>query len=214
MARSQEFAAAAAVPTAGLTAWQALFDQGGLKVGQTLLLHGGSGGVGSYAIPFAKAAGIRVAATCSTPNVGYVKSLGADRVIDYRSEDVPSATRAWSPGGVDVVIDAVSHGTLPTAFEMLRPGGTLVSIATINGDGDIAGDTAAAQQRGLTKKYALMNPALAHQQFAAMAPLFDAGQVPTPALEVLPWEQVVRAHELVATGHVRGKIVLEVTEQS
>lgn len=208
--KSLDFTAAAAIPTAGLTAWQALFDQAGLKARQTVLINGGAGGVGSYAIQFAKAAGIRVAATCSAGNRAYLQTLGCDCVIDYRSEDIGAAVRAWAPEGVDAVIDAVSHGTLPQALDLLRPGGTLVSIATLNGDGDIAGDMAAAAGRGMQKKFAVMNPTVGHVQYAQIAALLDTGKVRSPVLEVYPWEQVALAHDRVAAGHVRGKVVLSI----
>jgi NADPH2:quinone reductase len=208
--KSIDFTAAAAIPTAGLTAWQALFDQAGLQAGQSVLINGGAGGVGSYGLQFAKAAGIRVAATCSAGNRAYLQALGCDRVIDYRSEDIAAAVHAWAPAGVDVVIDAVSHGTLPQAFDLLKPGGTLVSIATLNGDGDIAGDMAAAAARGMQKKFAVMNPTVGHAQYAQIAALIDSGKVRSPVLEVYPWEQVALAHERVAAGHVRGKVVLSI----
>jgi NADPH2:quinone reductase len=90
---------------------------------QKVLIHGAAGGVGSFAVQFAKNGGLLVAATCGTANVTYVRSLGADRVIDYKTEDVCQAVREWSAEGVDVVLDAVGPATLPQALDMFRPGG-------------------------------------------------------------------------------------------
>ena len=129
--RSLNFAEASAVPVASLTAFQALFlaeKGGGMIPGQKVLIHGAAGGVGSFAVQFAKTGGLLVAATCGTPNLAYVRSLGADRVIDYRTEDTGRAVRDWSAEGVDVVLDVVGSTTLPHALDMLRPGGRLVNI--------------------------------------------------------------------------------------
>ena len=106
MPKSLNFAQAAAVPVASLTAFQALFhaEKGGMVPGQMVLIHGASGGVGSFAVQLAKSGGVLVAATCGTANVAYVRTLGADRVIDYKTEDVSRAVRDWSTEGVDVVL--------------------------------------------------------------------------------------------------------------
>jgi NADPH:quinone reductase len=97
MPKSLNFAQAAAIPVASLTAFQALFhaEKGGMTPGQKVLIHGTAGGVGSFAVQFAKSGGLLVAATCGTANVAYVKSLGADRVINYKTEDVCQDVRDW-----------------------------------------------------------------------------------------------------------------------
>jgi NADPH:quinone reductase len=140
MPKSLSFAQAAPVPVAALTAFQVLFHagKGGMIPGQKVLIHGAAGGVGSFAVQFAKSGGLLVAATCGANNVEYVRSLGADRVIDYKTEDKGRAMRDWSAEGVDVVLDVV--GSLPHALDMLRPGGRLVSILTVTADGDIERD--------------------------------------------------------------------------
>ena len=107
--------------------------------------------MGSFAVQFAKSGGLLVSATCGTSNVAYVRSLGADRVIDYKTEDVRQAVRDWSAEGVDVVLDAVGAATLPQALEMLRPGGRLISILTVTADGDIDHDRKEAERRGFRK---------------------------------------------------------------
>jgi len=138
MPKSLNFAQAAAVPIASLTAFQSLFhtEKGGMIPGQKVLIHGAAGGVGSFAVQFAKSGGLLVAATCRTANVAYIRSLGADRVIDYQTEDVCQAVRDWSAEGVDVALDAVGTATLPYALDMLQPGGRLINILTATVDGD------------------------------------------------------------------------------
>src|SRR5579863_1219473 len=150
MPKSLSFAQAAVVPVASLTAFQALFhtEKGGMIPGQKVLIHGAAGGVGSFAVQFAKSGGLLVAATCGTANAGYVRSLSADRVIDYKTEDIGRAIRDWSAEGVDVVLDVVGSTTLPHALDMLRPAGRLVSILTVTADGDIERDRKEAEERG------------------------------------------------------------------
>jgi NADPH2:quinone reductase len=111
MPKSLNFAQAAAIPVASLTAFQSLFhaENGGMIPGQKVVIHGAAGGVGSFAVQFAKSGGLLVAATCGTANVEYVRSLGADRVIDYKTEDVCRAVREWSAEGVEVVLDGCSR---------------------------------------------------------------------------------------------------------
>jgi NADPH2:quinone reductase len=123
MPESLNFAQAATVPIASMTAFQSLFhsEKGGMIPGQSVLINGAAGGVGSFAVQFAKAGGLLVAATSRTPNVCYVSSLGADRVIDYKTEDIGRAVRDWSREGVDVVLDTVGPATLPQALDMLGP---------------------------------------------------------------------------------------------
>jgi NADPH2:quinone reductase len=214
MPRSIDFANAAAYPLAGLTVWQDLFgpEKGALQAGQSVLIHGGAGGLGSYGIQFAKAAGLHVAATCSTRNLDYVASLGADCVIDYVTQDIVSAARAWAPGGVDVVIDAVGPATLPAALDMIRPGGRLVSVATLTDDGDIAAGQAVAAARGMEKIWAIMSFENVTPQLAEIATLFDQGAVRPPPITIYPLERLAEAHREVETGHVRGKVVIHVAD--
>jgi NADPH2:quinone reductase len=213
MPESLDFASAAAFPLAGLTVWQDLFapEKGALEAGQNVLIHGGAGGIGSYGIQFAKTAGLAIAATCRSANIDYVTSLGADRVIDYQRENIADALRKWRPAGVDMVLDAVGPGTLPDVFEMLRPGGRLVSVATLTDDGDVAGDKAEASRRGFEKIWAIMSFEGVDMQLAEIARLFDCGAIRSPPIRIFPLESVAEAHRLIETGHVRGKIVLRVS---
>lgn len=115
---------AAAIPTTAATAYQALFEMADLESGQTVLVHAGTGGVGSIAIQFAKAAGARVIATASGDGVEITRRLGADEVIDYRQEDFTEKV-----SGVDLVLDTVGGETQRRSFGVLRPGGLLLGIA-------------------------------------------------------------------------------------
>ncbi|HXB68810.1 MAG TPA: zinc-binding dehydrogenase [Candidatus Acidoferrales bacterium] len=180
--------------------------------GQKVLIHGAAGGVGSFAVQFAKSGGLRVAATCGTTNVPYVRSLGAEGVIDYRAEDVGRALRDRSADGVDVVLDAAGPATLPHALDMLRPGGRLVNILTATADGDIERDRKEAERRGFRRIVFLIDFDSAQESMRVITNLIDGGLVHVPPIEVLPLEDAARAHQMIETGHVRGKLVLKVTE--
>ncbi len=213
MPKSLSFAQAAAVPVAALTAFQALFHAkkgGGTIPCQKVLIHGAAGGVGSFVVQFAKSGGLLVAATCGANNVAYVKSLGADRVIDSQTEDIGRAIRHWSAEGVDVVVDAVGSTTLLHALDMLRPGGRLVSILTVNADGDIERDRKEAERRGFRKITFLIDFERARDSMREITNLIDAGLVRVPLVDILPLEDAARAHRMIETGHMRGKLVLRV----
>lgn len=209
---SLSFAQGATIPVAALTAWQSVHSFGELAAGQTILVHGGSGGVGSFAVQFAKAAGARVAATCSTGNVEFVKELGADLVVDYRTQNIEQAMREWAPDGLDVVLDAVSCGTLPSGLTLLRKGGILVSVPTLVGDGDIPADMQRAAELGVRKTFTVMSDKVAREQLAEIGVLIERGVVRTPPLTVLPLEQVADAHAQLEAGGVHGKLILQVAD--
>lgn len=200
---------AAALPVAGVTAWEGLFVSGALEAGHRVLVHGGSGGVGSYAVQLARHAGATVAVTCSRPNADYVRGLGADRVIDYRDESVADAVRAWAPEGVDIVLDAVGQGSLLAAVELTRPGGRVAPIATLDFS-EPAHDAAAAAERGVRIVPTITNHERSGEQLRGLVALLADGHLRAPEIHVVPLDQVQAAHERVQTGHVRGKIVLEV----
>lgn len=128
----------AAIPTAGVTAWHALFSAAGLKAGETVLIHAGAGGVGGFAIQFAVIAGARVIATASGDGLALARRLGADQVVDYRTQDFATAV-----SGVDVVLDLVGGETQTRSYSVLRPGGRLVSAT-------MPPDQALAQAHGVT----------------------------------------------------------------
>jgi NADPH:quinone reductase-like Zn-dependent oxidoreductase len=187
-------AQAAAIPVAGLTAWQALFDRGGLQAGQTALVAGAAGGVGHLAIQFAKRAGARVLGTGSSRNRDYVLGLGADEYVDYAEQDVGSAA-----SDVDVAFDTVGGETTETLLATLREGAVLVTIAS-------AAPEEAARERGVRAEHMVMSPS--SEQLARIAALVAAGEVHVEIAETLALGEVARAHELSESGHTRGKIVL------
>ena len=187
---------AAALPVAGMTAWQALFDRGGLERGQTALIAGAAGGVGHLAVQFAKFAGARVIGTGSSRNRDFVLGLGADEYVDYTQEDVGEAVSA-----VDVAFDTVGGDTTQALVPTLREGGILVTIAN-------APPEQAARARGVRAELLVQSPS--SEQLARIAELVAGGEVRVEISDVLPLTEVKRAHELSESGHTRGKIVLTV----
>lgn len=187
---------AAAIPVAGLTAWQALFDRGGLQRGQTALIAGAAGGVGHLAVQFAVHAGARTIGTGSARNRDFVLGLGAERYIDYAEQDI-----AESGEEVDVAFDAVGGETTASLVATLRKGGVLVTIAG-------APPEQAAIERGARAEMLVMSPNKG--ELARIAELVDDGAVHVEIAQVLGLADVRRAHALSESGHTRGKIVLTV----
>jgi NADPH:quinone reductase-like Zn-dependent oxidoreductase len=185
---------AAAIPVAGLTAWQALFDRGGLHSGQTALVAGAGGGVGHFAVQFAKVAGARAIGTGSTRNREFVLGLGADEYVDYTQHDVGDAV-----SGADVAFDTVGGDTTASLLPAVREGGMLVTIA-----GDPHEE--AARERGVRAELLVMSPK--SEQLARIAELVASGDVRVEIAEAMSLADVKRAHELSEGGHVRGKLVL------
>ncbi len=203
------YAEAAAIPTAGITAWEGLFEAGQLKAGQKLLVHGGAGGVGSYAIQLARHAGAEVAATCGPDNLDYVRSLGAALAIDYRAGKVGAALAQWAPQGVDLILDAVGQGSLPQAADMVRRGGIIAPIATLIAD-EKPHDARHAAEGEVRIVPTMSNYARSGAQLRQLVALCGAAALRPPPLSILPLQQAAEAHRRVQSGHVRGKIVLEV----
>lgn len=202
-------AEAAGLPTAGTTAYGGLVDVGGLGAGQTVLVNGGAGGVGSVAIQIARALGARVSATCSPVNDDYVRSLGADVAIDYR-RGAADAVRRWAPDGVDLVLDAVGVGSLlPHAADIVKEGGCYVAIETLISEPSTV-ETAAAAKYGIRLVSNMVAIERLHEHLAGLAQLIGEGKVRAPATEVMPLGQVAEAHARIRAGHVRGKIVLKI----
>jgi NADPH:quinone reductase-like Zn-dependent oxidoreductase len=186
---------AAAIPVSGLTAWQALFDRGGLQSGQTLLVAGAAGGVGHFAVQFGKHAGARVIGTGSARNREFVLSLGADGYVDYASEDVAEVV-----SDADVVFDTVGGETTKTLVPAVREGGTIVVIAG-------APPEAEAAERGARAELLIMSTSA--EQLAKIAELVAAGEVKVEIAGTFSLSQVAQAHELSEAGHTRGKLILE-----
>jgi len=196
---SLDFVEAAAVPTAGLAAWQALFDTARLQPRQTVLIHGAAGGVGSFAVQFAKWKGARVIGTASGNHLDFVESLGADEVIDYRVHRFEDKVR-----DVDVVLDTVGGDTTQRSWQVLKPGGFLVSLITMIPEGE-------PEKHGVRGAH-LASRADGHQ-LAEIARLIDAGYVRPAVTTVLPLSEARKAHEMSQTHHMQGKIVLRVAPE-
>ncbi|MEU7281589.1 NADP-dependent oxidoreductase [Streptomyces sp. NPDC045431] len=188
---------AAALPLAGLTAWQGLVDAARLEAGQRVLIHRAAGGVGHLAVQIAKARGAHVIALASEPKHAFVRSLGADEVLDYRTTDYAGAVR-----DVDVVFDSSSEGT--RSLEVLRPGGTLVSIME-HWNRELAARIEAAGRR-----FAGVSVEPDYASLEAMAALVDSGRLRPHIAETFPLEEAAKAHELVGSGRVQGKVVLTI----
>jgi NADPH:quinone reductase-like Zn-dependent oxidoreductase len=187
---------AAALPVAGLTAWQALYDKGGLERGQTALIAGAAGGVGHFAVQFAAQAGARVVGTGSARNREFVLGLGADEYVDYTQQDVAEAV-----SDIDLALDTVGGTVTESLVPTLREGGILVTIAA-------APPAETAQQRGARAELLVMSPS--SDQLARIAELVAGGAVNVAIADVLPISDIQRAHERSESGHTRGKIVLTV----
>jgi NADPH:quinone reductase-like Zn-dependent oxidoreductase len=188
---------AAGVPLAALTAWTALFDSGGLRAGQTVLVHAGAGGVGLFAVQLARRAGARVIATASAKHHELLRRLGVDVAIDYRAGDFAAGLR-----DVDVVLDTVGGETRERSWPVLRQGGILVAIAMP------PPDALAAERHGV--RTAMVAVAPNGERLAQIAHLIDAGELEVAIDSEFPLEQAGEAHRHIERGHTRGKIILRV----
>jgi NADPH2:quinone reductase len=206
----------ASVPIAGLTAYQALFrdDMGRARAGQSVLIHGASGGVGSFATCFAHASALRIAATGRAANAGYLREIGAAYVIDYTEGPIAPALKAWASQGVDVVVDAVSGGRQAELLDALAPGGRLVVVATVTDDGDIASLTDEAGRRGRSVHFLILDHLRVAEDLQAIARLIDEGGMRMPQITRYPLERAGEALRAMQAGKVRGKLVIEVAELS
>ena len=194
--RSIDHVQASAIPLACLTAWQALFDAGGLKAGQRVLIHAAAGGVGTFAVQLAKWKGAHVVGTASERNHAFLRELGADEVIDYTKTNFEEVVR-----DVDVVLDTMAGQTRDRSWKVLKKDGILVSILGQPSPEDAA-------QHGVRAAGVFVEPNQA--QLGEIAKLVDSGKL-RPIIEtVLPLAQAARAHEMNQTLHTRGKIVLQV----
>jgi NADPH:quinone reductase len=182
MPASLDFAAAAAYPVAATTAWQALFakDKGALQRGDSALIHGAAGGVGTFALQFCRIRVVSTAAACRAANAEYVRTLGAEIAIDYERGDIPSSVRAWRPRGVDVLLDAVGGESIADPCSLIRSGGRLVNIATITHDGDVQRQRAEAAARGVERIPAVGTSRGCQDQLNRFAHWFDSGELTRP----------------------------------
>lgn len=192
---------AAALPLAGLIAWQTLVDTARLQPGQRVLVHAAAGGVGHLAVQIAKARGAYVIGTARADKHEFLRSLGVDEPVDYTTTDVFEAVR-----DVDVVVDLVGGETGRRSLANLRPGGLLVSVPS----GASQEVLAEAERIGVRATGILVEPD--GHALEELAALVESGKLRVEVDTVLPLEQAAKAHEIGETGRVRGKIVLTVTE--
>lgn len=199
--KSLDHTHAAAVPLAALTAWQALVDTAGIGPGDRVLVHAAAGGVGHFAVQIAKARGAYVIGTASAPKHDVVRSLGADEMIDYRTDDFT----AIEP--VDVVLDSLGGDTAARSLRVLKPGGQLVSIALRQLPDDLAAHVAQAAP-GVRVRPMLVE---ADQEgMRTVGEMVDAGTLRPLVEAVFPLAEAAKGHALGDTGRVTGKVVLTV----
>jgi NADPH:quinone reductase-like Zn-dependent oxidoreductase len=190
---------AAAVPLAGLTAWQALHEHGGLKSGERVLIHGGAGGVGHFAVQFAKAAGAHVLTTVGPDDLGFARELGADEAIDYKGQRFEDVAR-----DIDLVIDLIAGEIQERSFAVLRHGGRMVSTLT-------EPSQSLARTHGVTAARFTARPS--GEQLNEIAALIDAGKVTPHVAAVMPFADVQEAHRRMEKGGMRGKLVLQLAAE-
>jgi NADPH:quinone reductase-like Zn-dependent oxidoreductase len=194
--RSLDHLQAAAVPLAGLTAWQGLFKFGQLEKGQKALIHGASGGVGSFAVQFAKWKGAEVIGTASADNLAFIKQLGADQAIDYNGQRFEEEVK-----DVDLVLDLIGKETQQRSLSVIKPGGILVTTVAPEFKEE-AKEKEIRMESFTAQSY--------HEDLAQIAGLIDQGIVSPVVSAVLSLEDARQAEELSAKHQTRGKIVIRV----
>ncbi len=215
---------AASIPLVGLTAWQALVERADLKAGQKVLIHAGSGGVGTFAIQLAKHLGATVATTTGTSNVDWVKKLGADVVIDYKTTNFEDVLHDY-----DVVLDTQGGKTLDNSLKVLKQGGKLISIAGAP-DPQFARDIDAnwiiklasyllsfnirrkAKSNGVSYSFLFMKANGEHLH--RIAELIDAGKIKPVVDQVFPFESTAEALAYAGKGRAKGKVVISMIKTS
>jgi NADPH:quinone reductase-like Zn-dependent oxidoreductase len=197
--RTLNFIEAASAPVVTVTAWQMLFDYARVTAGQTVMIHGAAGNVGAYAVQLARQAGLHIAATASAADLQYVKGLGAETVLDYKTDRFEELLT-----GVDVVLDMVGGDTQQRSLRVLKPDGILVSVASPVPE-------AIQKQYGVRTAFFYVDVTTA--RLNQITELFDSGKLVTDVGTVLPLEQALTAHEMLGGAtHKRGKIVLTVAD--
>ena len=196
--KSLNFVEAAAVPMGALTAWQALVDVAKLQPGQTILIHGGSGGVGAFAVQIAKARGAHIIATASTANQDLLKQLGADVAVDYTKTKFEDVAK-----DVDAVLDPVGKETLARSYDVVKKGGVVMCLVALP-------DRAELQKCGIRGAAISVHPDA--KDLAEIAHLIDAGKIKPIVTQVLPMSEAIAAQQQAATHHTRGKVVLRIAD--
>ena len=203
---------ASTIPVAAATSYQGLFraDIGAAASGQTVLVHGAAGGLGSFAVSLCAGAGLGVAATCRTANRAYVRELGAEVAIDYTRSDVASSARNWSGAGVDLVLDCVSGGSDLSLLDAVKSGGRLVIVLTADHDGDIELLRAEAAKREISVPFFVLDLEHVAANLAELCRLVDEGALRMPEIRTFPFADSRQALETMAAGGVRGKLAIEI----
>ncbi|AZF40494.1 Bifunctional protein: zinc-containing alcohol dehydrogenase [Pseudomonas sp. R1-43-08] len=213
-----DMAQAASIPLAALTAWQALVETAQVKKGQTVLIHAGSGGVGTLAIQLAKHLGAFVATTTSTPNVEWVKALGADVVIDYKQQDFANELRDF-----DVVLNSLGTDVLEKSVKVLKPGGQLISLsgpptaqfAQAHGLPWVLGQVMRLLSSGIRRKarkqgvsYAFLFMHADGVQLQEITSLIEAGVIRPVIDRSFPFTSTAEALRYVEQGRAKGKVTI------
>ena len=203
---NMSFEQAASVPVAAITALQGLRDKGGIKPGQKVLINGASGGVGTFAVQIAKHFGAQVTGVCSTRNVEMVRSLGADRVIDYTQEDFASG-----PERYDIILDNVGNRSISDLRSVMQPNGALVIVGGPKGDwiGPMTGVLkAAVVQPFVDQKLGFFIARLNRDDMKFLGELMQAGKI-TPVIDRrYPLGEAAKAMEYLEAGRARGKVIV------
>ena len=197
--KSLNFAEAAAVPMGALTAWQALVDVAQLNAGQTILIHGGSGGVGSFAVQIAKARGARVIATASTANQDLIKQLEVDVAIDYTKTKFEDMAK-----DVDAVLDPVGRDTLARSYGVVKKGGIVMSLVA-------RPDPVELEKRGI--RGSAISVHADAEDLAEIARLIDTRKIKPVVTQVLPLSEAIAAQRQAEMHHTRGKVVLRIADE-
>ncbi len=197
--RSLDYVQAAGIPLVGLTAWQALFDHAGLSAGQSVLIHGAAGGVGSIAVQLARWAGAHVIGTASARNRDVLRELGANQVIDYTSTRFEDVIH-----DVDIVLDTMGGDTMERSWRVLKKGGILVSVFS-------PPPKAQAEAHSVRAAFFVVQPN--RTELIQIGNLIDAGHVRPMIETVFPLSEARQAFEHGLSGHTRGKIILWVVDE-
>jgi alcohol dehydrogenase len=222
MPKNLSYEEAASIPLVGLTSWQALFDIAGMRRGDRVFVQAGAGGIGTFAIQLAKRFGAHVITTTSSRNIDFVRSLGADEIIDYKTQKFEDVLQ-----NIDIVFDTLGREALYKSFQVLRPGGWVVSIS---GDPDqrLAQDmqlnflkrevlrlvgykaNKLAAKAKANYRFIFMKPS--GSQLAQISQLIEAGEIKPVIDKVFSFQEAQKAMDYLELGHSRGKIVIKIHE--
>ena len=197
--RTLDYVQAAAVPLSALTAWQCLFEHASLVAGQSILIHGGAGGVGVFVVQLARLAGAHIIATASARNRDFLRELGVDEFIDYATTPFEDVVH-----DVDLVFDLVGGDTLQRSWQVIKPGGVLVSVVSPPPPAEVT--------KGHDVRFAWFVVQPNREQLIQIGSLIDAGKLRPIIDAVFPLAQARQAYEQGTKGHTRGKIVLRVAD--